>query len=140
MLPYKLLLHKVDGKVYNSIQNIYASSESFVRINNELTDWFDYKTGVKQGCNLSPALFAFFANDLVKEISEVDVGITMDDIKISFLLYADDIVSITNSEDKLKAMLNLLQDRCNRWRVIINIDKSKCMHFRRCNTERTKKL
>lgn len=28
MLLYKLLLHKVDGKVYNSIRNIYASSES----------------------------------------------------------------------------------------------------------------
>ena len=61
MLLYKLLLNKIDGKLYNSIKNIYSSTVSTVstiRINNKLTDWFDCATGVKQGCNLSPTLFA----------------------------------------------------------------------------------
>jgi len=66
MLLYKLLLNKIDGKLYNSIKNIYSSTVSTIRINNKLTDWFDCATGVKQGCNLSPTLFAIFANDLVK--------------------------------------------------------------------------
>ena len=40
MLLYKLLLNGIDGKLYNSIKNIYTSSVSTVRINNKLTEWF----------------------------------------------------------------------------------------------------
>jgi len=45
MLLYKLLLNKIDGKLYNSIKNIYSSTVSTIRINNKLTDWFDCATG-----------------------------------------------------------------------------------------------
>ena len=83
MLLYKLILHRIDGKVYNSIKNIYAHTSSCVRINNSHTDWFDCTTGVKQGCNLSPTLFAIFANDLVQNINDPDIGITMGNAKIS---------------------------------------------------------
>ena len=38
MLLYKLLLNKVNGKLYNSIKSIYTSSTSCIRINNKLTD------------------------------------------------------------------------------------------------------
>lgn len=52
MMLYKLLLNNIDGKLYKSVKNIYQSSESCVRINGKLTNWFDCKTGVKQGDHL----------------------------------------------------------------------------------------
>lgn len=131
MLLYKLLLHKIDGKVYNSIRNIYANSLSCIRINNKLTDWFQCETGVKQGCPLSPTLFAIFANDLVKEINDLNLGIKVGDTYVSILMYSDDIVLLADSEGKLQTMLNTLHNWCKRWRVLINTSKSKCMHFRR---------
>ncbi len=137
LLLYKLLLNKIDGKMYNSIKSIYASSTSCIRINNKLTDWFNCTTGVKQGCNLSPTLFTVFANDLVQEINDLDLGIKLDDTKVSMLMYADDIVLITNTEEKLQAMLNVLHEWCKRWRVLINTNKSKCVHFRKGRTQRT---
>lgn len=137
MLLYKLLLNAIDGKMYNSIKSIYASSSSCIRLNNKTTDWFECRTGVKQGCNLSPTLFSIFANDLVAEVNNLGLGIDVGDRKLSMLLYADDIVLMADGEDKLQSMLDTLGDWCKRWRVLINTNKSKCMHFRHGNSQRS---
>ena len=137
MLLYKLLLNKVDGKLYNSIKSIYSSSTSCIRINNKLTDWFDCKNGVKQGDNLSPTLFSVFVNDLVCEINAMDLGVNLDGEKNSLLLYADDIAIVAETELNLQAMLDKLHDWCKKWRVLINTDKSKCVHFRRTKQRRS---
>ena len=60
------LLNGIDGNVYNSFKSILANSESCIRINNRLTDWFSSSTGAKQDDSSSPTLFAIFINDLVK--------------------------------------------------------------------------
>ena len=72
---HKLLLYDIDGKLYNSVKNIYQSAESCVRINGKLSNWFSCKTGVKQGDNLSPTLFSIFINDLVKDINNLNLGV-----------------------------------------------------------------
>lgn len=130
IMLYKLLINNIDGKVYISIKNIYQSSESCVRINGVLTNWFDCNTGVKQGDNLSPTLFSIFINDLVQEINNLDVGIDLVNHKLSMLLYADGIALIAKSTEDLQCMLNKVHEWCRRWRVLINTNKSKCMHFR----------
>ena len=140
MLLYKLLLNNVDGKIYNSIKNIYASTSASVRINGTLTDWFDCATGVKQGCTLSPTLFSIFANDLVHEINDLDLGIVVGDKKVSILMFADDIVLVTDSEDSLQTLLNTLHEWCRRWRVLINTKKSKCIHFRGDRAKRSERV
>ena len=76
MLLYKLLLNNIDGKLYNSIKSIYAET-SYCH------------SGVKQGDNCSPTLFSIFVDDLVLEVNALGLAITVDDIKISILLYAD---------------------------------------------------
>lgn len=101
MLLYKLLLNRVDGKVYNSIKSIYGSSLSRIRVNGSMTDWFDCTIGLKQGCNLSPTIFSIFANDLVDEINNLGVGVKVGEISVSILKYADDIVLLSDSEAHL---------------------------------------
>ena len=58
-------------------------------------------------------------------------------MKLAILMYADDIVLLSDSEEKLQSMLDTLNNWCKRWRVIINTSKSKCMHFRKGRTQRT---
>ncbi|XP_060587764.1 uncharacterized protein LOC132743245 [Ruditapes philippinarum] len=137
MQMYKLLLNGVDGKLYNSIKSIYNHTVSCVRINGRLTEWFQCVNGVKQGDNLSPTLFSVFVNDLVTEINNLDLGVKIDDTSVSMLLYADDIVLIAKSEADLQIMLNQMHDWCKRWRVLVNTEKSKVVHFRKGRTQRT---
>ena len=47
------------------------------------------------------------------------------------LLYADDIVIFADSADDLQNSLDILYDYCQKWRLKINIEKSKVMIFRK---------
>ena len=137
MMLYKLLLNNINGKLYNSIKSVYHSSESCVRLNGKLTSWFSCKTGVKQGDNLSPTLFSIFINDFVSDINNLNLGIDLNGKSLSTLLYADDIVLLAKSPEDLQRMLDTLHAWCKRWRVLINTNKSKCVHFRNARARET---
>ena len=73
-------------------------------------------------------------------INDLDLGIDIGGEKLSILLYADDICLMTESEEKLQAMLDMLHIWCKNWQVLINTDKSKCMHFRKNRASQTNHL
>ena len=54
----------IKGKFYNSTISLYNNSMSCVKVGANFTDWFKVDRGLRQGCNLSPALFNLFSNDL----------------------------------------------------------------------------
>ncbi|VDI32657.1 Hypothetical predicted protein, partial [Mytilus galloprovincialis] len=137
MLLYKLLLNKIDGKIYNSIKSIYVNTTACIRLNDTLTDWFSCNSGVRQGDNLSPTLFSIFINDLVQEVKDLDLGVSIGNSNVSILLYADDIVLVSPNENDMQAMLNKVHDWCKRWRVLINTEKSKVVHFRQSRIKRS---
>ena len=95
------------------------------------------KQGLKQGCGLSPALFSIYINDLAAEINALHCGIKFDNNEVSILLYADDVVLISESEDGLQNMLNTLNNWCNKWRLAVNESKTKIVHFRNKNQLRS---
>ncbi|VDI61569.1 Hypothetical predicted protein, partial [Mytilus galloprovincialis] len=123
-------------------QNGFRSDRSFstsacVRVNNRLSQWFVCSSGVKQGDNLSPTLFSIFINDLVEEVNSLGLGVNIGDSTLSLLLYADDIVLLASSETDMQCMLDKVHEWCKRWRVLINTEKSKVMHFRPSRSKRS---
>ena len=48
------------------IRNLYADQEETVRIGHETMDWFKIRKGVHQGCILSPCLFNFYAEYIMR--------------------------------------------------------------------------
>ena len=129
-LLYKLLLNKIDGKFYNSVKAMYTNTEASVKLNGSLSSWFPCTSGVKQGDNLSPTLFALFINDLAEELKTLDCGITIDNVSITCLLYADDLMLISDTENNMQCLLDHVLNWCNKWRLRINYTKSAVMHFR----------
>ena len=62
-------------------------------------EWFNVNTGLKQGCVLSPLFFNAFVNDLKLAIKSLNCGIPVFlESSISILLYADNIVLLSESE------------------------------------------
>jgi hypothetical protein len=102
-----------------------------VKVNGDLTEWFTIETGVRQGCVLSPLLYALFINGLVKEINALHLGIDISEKgqKLSTLLYADDIVLITDDRYKLQQMLDTVTKYAQKWRFELNPKKSEVVVF-----------
>ena len=48
------------------LRNLYAGQEATVRNGHETTDWFQIVKGVYQGCILSPCLFNFYAEYIMR--------------------------------------------------------------------------
>ena len=119
------------------IRSMYSNLQNFVRLNRNITDWFSVETGVCQGDNLDPTLFALFINDLTLDMNSVHSGISFDkDLELSILLYADDVVLLSNSADGLQKQLIVLNNSSVKWNLRINGDKTKIVHYRKASSPR----
>ena len=123
----------IQGSFLTLLKGLYNHVRSCVRVNGELTEWFDINSGVKQGCILSPILFSMFINDLVTEINSLGKGVDITGDKASSLLYADDLVIFASNERDLQCMLDKIDAWCTKWGVAINPRKTKAIHFRSRN-------
>lgn len=132
VLWYKLIQNGVRGKILNIIQSMYNNIKSKVKFNNALSDDFSSQLGVRQGECLSPFLFSMYLNDLENEFIQKGVeGVDIGMLKLFLLLYADDIVIFSNTMEGLQKGLDVLEDYCRKWKLTVNIDKTKVMVFRK---------
>ena len=114
----------------NTIKIIYSQVECAIKLNGNMTEWFNVNSGLKQGCVLSPVLFNIFINNLFTDIKALDIGIDIEGEKIGILLYADDIVLIAENENDLQLLLHILNTRCKHKALNVNFEKTKIVHFR----------
>ena len=72
--------------------HLFAGKEATIRTEHGITDWFQIGKGVCQGCILSPCLFNFFAEYIMRNIGleEAQAGIEIAGRNINNLRYADD--------------------------------------------------
>ena len=136
-LLLQVLNNNVDGKFYWSLKSLYAQTTACIKINNDYTDFFNIHNGVRQGDPLSPTLFSLFIDSLIKELKSLNLGIDVEDFVLTVLAYADDIVILSNSEEKLQTLLDTLTVWCNKWRLSVNNTKSAIVHFRKPKSKMT---
>ena len=131
LLFTKLLNHGVCGKFFDILKTLYTNDICCVKVGNKITATFQANQGVKQGCILSPLLFNIFLADLVPCINKEYCKPSKTDIseKVGCLLWADDIVILSESEEGLQNMLQNLTNYVNENRMAINASKTKCMIF-----------
>ena len=84
------------------LRNLYAGQEATVRTGHGKTDWFQIRKGVCQGCVLSPCLFNFYAEYIMRNagLDESQAGIKIAQRKTNNLWYAD------NTTERQKAKRN----------------------------------
>ena len=127
----------ISSKMLKALYAIYSNVQSCVKINGQLTEWFDVTSSLKQGCILPPLLFNIFINDLIDEVKKLNVGIKLDNDIISVLVYADDIVFMCENENDLQKIIDTLSVWCDTNDLVVNLSKSKIVHFRSQSIERT---
>ena len=82
------------------LRHLYAGQEATVRTGHGTTNWFQIGKGVPQGCILSPGLFNFYAEYIMRNagLEEAQAGIKIAGRNIHNLRYADDTTFMAESE------------------------------------------
>lgn len=133
-MKIKLKRYGIHGRMYDAICSLYSSCESTIRLGSTIgyTDFFDIDTGVRQGCILSPWLYSLFINDLAIELKQANCGAWIDEMgvhQLTTLLYADDIVLLTNTLDEMKRLLDIVDRYSYKWRFEVNHLKCGLLRF-----------
>ena len=110
------------------LRNLYAGQEVTVRTGHGPTDWFQIGKGVCQGCILSPCLFNFYAEYIMRNagLEEAQAGIKIAGRNINNLRYADDTTPMAEGEE-LKNLLMKVKEKSVKVGLKLNIQKTKIM-------------
>ena len=131
-LIYYLVKSGMHGRVLKLIREVYSTVRATVRTEQGLTDIFECKLGVRQGCMLSPRLFIIFINELEIMLKRSEYrGISMGNaIEVFLLLYADDIVLVADTVLELQRKIRVLEKFCDKWGMEVNLTKTQVIVFR----------
>ena len=108
------------------LRNLYTGQEATVRAGLGTADWFQIGKGVCQGCILSPCLFIFYAEYIMRNagLDEAQAGVKIDGRKINNLIYADDTTFMAESKEKLKNLLMKVNEEHEKGDLKLNIQKT----------------
>ena len=111
------------------LRNLYAGQEATARAGRGTTDWFQIGKGVRQGCVLSPCLFNFYAEYVMRNtgLEETQAGIKIAGRNINNIRYADDTTLMAESEKELISLLMKVKVESEKVGLKVNIQKTKIM-------------
>ena len=125
----------VSGGLLSVIKSMYQASEACVRVDGEMSEWFEVKQGVRQGCPLSPWLFNIFLDVVVREArTNFQGGVKLDTCQVQVLLFADDTVLVTETKEDLEHNIRALQTAVKEHKLAVNWTKTNTMAIGRETT------
>ena len=126
----KILNVGIGGKFYHVVKYMYSNSRFVVRKHTTIPDAGVSRKGVRQGDGLSPIFFNVFVNDKndIFDINNSD-PICLESTKLNCLIYADNVLLISESRKGLQSCLDSLATYCECWKLKINVNKTKIMIF-----------
>ena len=94
------------------LRKLYAGQAATVRTGHGTTDWFQIEIGVHQDSILSPCLFNFYAEYIMRNarLDEAQAVIKISERNINNLRYEDDIILRAESKEELKSLLMKLKE------------------------------
>ena len=122
----KMQEYGIGGKALQIVKSLYRDIRLSVLVDGIPARAVPVKQGVRQGCPLSPVLFAIFVEELASQLRQIG-GVELAGRFLHCLLYADDIVLVADSPEKLQDMINVVDAFCKKWRMTLHPGKSKVM-------------
>ena len=117
----------LNAKITTITRSIYVDTRAKYRLGDIQTDWVKSERGVRQGCILSPTLFSLYTEELAARMRRMNAGIRVGNARIGVLLYADDVVVMSESADELQSLLDVLDGYGKDFGVRFSSEKSKVM-------------
>ena len=118
---------RLSEKIVNIIRAMYVDTKARYRLGNIETDWVKSERGVRQGCILSLILFSMYIEELVVRLRRKNARVRVGRDKVCMLLYADDVVVMSESAYELQSLLDVVDEYGRDFGVNFSCEKSKVM-------------
>lgn len=130
-MMWKILSSRgVSQKLLNIIRGLYNDAKCRVLHRGKIGDEFKVRSGVKQGCILSPLLFVIILDWVMMKTNEVSNGIQWNLLnRLDDLDFADDICLLTHTKADMKEKLRRLVKYAGQVGLTINVNKTKHMRL-----------
>ena len=122
-------------KIVNIVKSMYEDTRAKCRLGNVETEWVRSERGVRQGCILSPTLFSLYTKELAARMRRMNAGVRVGNDRVCVLLYADDVVVMSESADELQSLLDVVGQYGRDFGVKFSSEKSKVMVVNRSEDE-----
>ena len=111
------------------LRNLYAGQEATVKSGHGTIDWFQIGKGARQGCVLSPCLFNFYTEYIMRNtrLEEAQAGIKIARKNVNNLRYVEDTTLMAESKEELKGLLVRVKEEGGKAGLKVNIPKTKMM-------------
>ena len=119
----------IPPKFVNVIESLYKNPAAILKWDSVTTDPLAMPTGLKQGCVLSPLLFAIYMADLPRMLHRECKGARLGNKTVSILSYADDLILIANLIEDFRLILLIAGWFLNRWHLTPSQEKSSVIAF-----------
>ena len=129
-LMFKLLAqYQIGGKFYGVLKSMYSTARACVKLPDGITESFPIQRGIKQGDTLSPYLFNLYLNDINGIFTQQCCPPQLGTHYVKCLLYADDLLILSESKQGLQNSLTKLKEYCTKWKLKLNVKKTKVLIF-----------
>ena len=140
-LWFKLTDNGISSKLTRMLRSLYHKVLAAVKMQSDVSSFFEIALGVKQGEPLSPLLFILFVNDIYSDLTVVDelggvAGVSINQICFFLLLFADNMVIFSKDPMELQTLLEKLHVYSSEWGLRVNIRKTKICVFENRRTQR----
>ena len=115
----------IGGQFLKSLQGIYSGDCVEAVVNGSTTRPVYLRRGLRQGCSLSPLLFALYISDIGREMTASPSGVEIGGLRVCALLFADDIALIARTSLELKGLIKKVKNICNELKLQISLEKSQ---------------
>ena len=125
LLWKRLELLGIDGLFLETLKSMYSDDSVRCTVNGATTRSVFLRRGLRQGCSLSPMLFALYVIGIGEDLSKSGEGFSVGNVMVSGLLFADDIVLISRTSEGLKRLFRVVKDNCDKLLLEVNTGDGK---------------
>ena len=119
----------ISASIVLAIIHYYDESYMIIQISENFSEVFKTSMGVRQGGVLSPKLFAIFVDELLRDLEATELGIKIGETRITAIMYADDLLLITETKTRMKKLLEVTETYGTNHGIKFNPDKTELLIF-----------
>ncbi|KMQ81666.1 reverse transcriptase rna-dependent dna polymerase subfamily, partial [Lasius niger] len=108
---------------------MYDGCSTRVRTAEGYTAPVPIRSGVRQGCPLSPIIFDLAIDPVLRAVTDVDAGLDLLGLRQNVLAYADDIALVANSPEGMRRLLAAAEDAASLAGLRFNPAKCATLHI-----------